>query len=72
MYMGKMVLGRQKYRQQSYLCQSLVSLRLRLLLERRKGIKSLGANQIPAELIQARGETMHPEVQICLLGYTAV
>jgi hypothetical protein len=46
------VLGRQKYRQQSHLCQNLTHLRLRLLLASWK-VMSPDADEIPAELIQA-------------------
>jgi hypothetical protein len=52
------VLGRQKHRQQSHLCQSLASLRLRLVLKLKR-YKSPGADQVQAELIQAGGGGGH-------------
>jgi hypothetical protein len=42
---------RLKFTQQSHLCQSLVPLRLRSLLESRKSM-SPGSDQIPTEMIQ--------------------
>jgi hypothetical protein len=42
------VLGRQKYRQQSHLCQSLVPLMLRSLFKTLKRYKAPGSDQIQA------------------------
>jgi hypothetical protein len=58
MYRYHGVLGRLKFAQQSHLCQSLVPLRLRKM----KRYKAPGSDQIPAELIQAGGETLHSEI----------
>jgi hypothetical protein len=60
------VLHRLKFTQQSHLCQSLVPLRLRSLLEVKR-CKSPGADKIPAELIQAGVEILHCEIHKLML-----
>jgi hypothetical protein len=58
------VLGRQKYRQQSHLCHSLAP-QLEVAIGKLRRYKSPGADQIPAELIQAEGEH-------CILRYISL
>jgi hypothetical protein len=57
------VLGRQKYRQQSHLCQSVASLEVEDAIGKLKRYKSPGADQIAAELISSGGGgTLHFEI----------
>jgi hypothetical protein len=53
MYMGLVMLGRQKYTQQNRKC-----LEVELAIEKLKSRKSPGIDQIPAELIKAGGRTI--------------
>jgi hypothetical protein len=62
MYSGQMVLGKPKFIQRRYLCQSIVPLRLRFSIRKMKRYKAPGSDQIPAEMIQAGGEIMHSEI----------
>jgi hypothetical protein len=50
------VLGRKKYRQHSHLCQSLAISVVEVAIGKLISCKSPGADQIPAELIQAGGK----------------
>jgi hypothetical protein len=58
------VLGRQKHRQQSHLCQSQASLEFELAIWKLKSYKLPGADPIPVELIQAEwgGGTLQTEI----------
>jgi hypothetical protein len=58
MYMGLMMLGRLKYRQQSDWCLSPVTLEVEMAIEKLKRYKSPGIDQIPAELIKTGGRTI--------------
>jgi hypothetical protein len=68
MYMGWVVLGRLKCMQPSNLCQSPVpsASEVDVAIGELKRYKSPGVDQIPAELIQARGETLHLEIRKCI------
>jgi hypothetical protein len=55
MYMGLMMLGRQKCTQQNKLVPEPSALEVELAIEKLKRHKSPGTDQIPAELIKARG-----------------
>ena len=62
MYMGLLMLGRQKYTQQKHLVPELSALEVELALAKLKSHKLPGIGQIPAELIKARGKTIHCEI----------
>jgi hypothetical protein len=72
MYMGLIMLDRQKYTQQNHQCQRRVTFSSRWLLKRKakKRHKSPGIDQIAAELIKAGGETIRYEKK--LLGIISV
>ena len=57
MYMGLVMLGRQKYIQQNHLC-----LEVEMAVEKLKGHQSPDIDQIPAVFIKAGGRTIHFEI----------
>jgi hypothetical protein len=58
---GVGVLGRHKYRQQTFVSETNIS-EVEVAIGKLKRYKSPGADQVPAEMIQAEGETLHPEI----------
>jgi hypothetical protein len=60
--MALKMLGREKYTQLSHLYLNIVLLRLKVLLKSRKYIHR-HAMILPAELIKARANTLHSEIQ---------
>jgi hypothetical protein len=59
--MGRAVLVRLKFTQQSHLCENLAPLKLRSYWKFEL-FKSPVVGQIPAEMSQAGGETLHSEI----------
>jgi hypothetical protein len=59
MYIGLMLLGRQKYRKQSPQCLIPVPLEVEIATDKLKRHKSPGTDPILAELIKAGGRTIY-------------
>jgi hypothetical protein len=60
MYTGQVVLRRQKYKQ-PFVTEPSTS-EVEVAIGKLKRCKSPSFDHIPAELIQAEGETLHPEI----------
>jgi hypothetical protein len=63
MYMGLMMLGRQKYT-----AETTSAFDVELTIEELKSHKSLGIDQIPAELIKAGGRTIRYDIHKIIIS----